>query len=288
MNHQAYFISSENRLSGSLSNFNYKLPNFNKSLQYDSILLDGLSIPKTYYLIDTNRNTFIIRENVTNYTVVLSDGCYTAYSLLTEISSKMALSGAAFTYDITFSIITGRYLFSVSNNVGVQPSLVFSNTKTANILGFSALSNPFLLDELYSTQVIKLQAIDSILVSCNFVANQTGILQSVYPNTNDFSSIQYQQIAPTQNTKPMFSKVSDVIEFTLSDFADGSLITFHGGVVLLSIVLFKRDDTLQNLNITNQLLLESNLMNNEINRLKFELKRRDIENNQSIQEKEYY
>ena len=128
------YINSRNRNSGTSNNFTI---DFTKQVKndnnYDSATLLSFYCPISYYLINSNNNTFILNEGIFTTTITIPLGNYTINNLILALNTS--LLSAHYTYTITFSNITAKLTFNVTGNAGVQPVFIFTNLLN-EIIGF--------------------------------------------------------------------------------------------------------------------------------------------------------
>jgi len=251
--HFIVYVNSRFRTSGSSSNFTYNI-DLPKSIgydQFDSVCMMQASIPKSFYLINTGRNTFVLTEGATSVTITLPVGNYTRRSLAYVVRSQLnTQSPNALTYDISVPNVstgpeTGKYLFSVSNNVTNIP-LYFSFPPTsspAQQLGFDPGSiNVFVLNNLLSSNVANLQITQSLYVMCDNVINgYSHILQEIFTTSPDFSSLAFNvgfAGGIDANVKPLKSTLTNTWSFKFMT-PDFELIDFEGLDVVFSLLIWQ-------------------------------------------------
>lgn len=81
-----------------------------------SVRLDKISIPFTWYSINSHNNVFVFTESGTTYTITIAPGNYTAVSLASAIKSLIAATAAVLTYDVSFDDNTGKFTISAGGN----------------------------------------------------------------------------------------------------------------------------------------------------------------------------
>ena len=93
---QTIYVDSERRLHGSHSDFMY---NINLRGKYDRFCVNQIIIPKSFYLVNSTNNTFILNEGGDDFIITLDEGDYGVRSLATNVKTKLEASGA-FTYTL--------------------------------------------------------------------------------------------------------------------------------------------------------------------------------------------
>ena len=106
------YISSDKRVSGSESDFNWQLPFSERVPQETEVLLDAISIPNVFYTVDSHncnlywgeRNTTAQPDTRVNFKDVLVHGNYTPQTLGVAIQTKMNARSLAFGYKKVYAV----------------------------------------------------------------------------------------------------------------------------------------------------------------------------------------
>ena len=243
-----FYINSRNRLSGTDSNFYYKF-DIEPDSKYTDIAVLQMVVPKSYYLVQDQSNTFILEEN-SQATITIPEGNYSRQSLQTVVQSLLnsaSPNGWAYTvsYPTTSSIAdTGKYTFSVTGNGGVQPKFIFT-TYVYEILGFSKNStNTFSSDTLTSTNVIKLTREDTLFLHSDICLNEGGgddILQEIFTSTGNafLSNVHFENKNVEAYSKKIASNNSQVFRFKLTN-EDGDEIELNGQNMVITLLLYQK------------------------------------------------
>lgn len=229
---QIYFINSHKRLSGTHSDFTYRidLPPGNK---FDSVCALQVACPKSFYSIAEGSNTFRVNETNSNlvtrtYVVTINPGNYTRRGFQTYMASALTANSAEDGYALEYTIAVpniatgadnGKYTFEVADvsplkaaGAAVNSEISFEfddQTSPAQQLGFDPDSTiSFDLDvdvtgfgsaSLWSTNVCNLQAESTIMIRSNICANGLGamdghesVLQEIFSNSVDYSTMVFQ------------------------------------------------------------------------------------------------
>lgn len=244
-----FYVNGRNRQSGDESDFLYQIQ-IPKETKYDMCCVLQMSIPKSYYLIQTGEY-FQLVENKTTVNISIATGNYTRKSLAATVASALT-SGSpnGWVYVITYdtsstSVDTGKYTFTVTGNGGIQPQFIFLTDNDINRhLGFvDGSTNTFIGDSLVSTNVINIQR-DSILYLHSNMANNgpDDVLQEVFSdNSADYSNIVFQQQDVEAYSKKLTSSSNNVYKFTLTDEA-GKKIDLNGQNINFTFVLYKKNN----------------------------------------------
>src|SRR5688572_28576829 len=104
------YINSNQRASGTHSNFMYpvQLPDLgNRDSESVRAVILSASIPKTYYTVDAENNTFTLIEEAKEKTITLPVGFYSASLFQTAVQTALnnnTMTGK--TYTVTFTSLT--------------------------------------------------------------------------------------------------------------------------------------------------------------------------------------
>src|SRR6185312_2178579 len=115
-----FYINSASRADGTDSKFTYSIP-LGDSNEWTNVVLLSASIPKSYYLVQTNYNTFILREpGHTDTTITVPAGNYSRSSFMNVLPTLLnAASPSHWTYtmsypDVSSAANTGKFTYTVS------------------------------------------------------------------------------------------------------------------------------------------------------------------------------
>ena len=242
-NKQNFYINSRNRTSGTDSNFSIVL-DINANTEYTHICLLSASIPKTYYAVQNLYNVFTLVEGLTSRNITITPGNYSRNCF--AISLKNLLNTGApsgWVYDITYenisrSVDTGKYTYSVSGNNGVQPIFIVP-TGIYEALGFDINStNIFIGDVVVSKNVCNLNPESTLIIHCSNVDGHNSHLKSLMTTTTDsYDYIIYNEGNIDASSKRLSVSKSNVFNFTLTT-EDDILIDLNGLNFVFTIVLF--------------------------------------------------
>lgn len=225
-NRMSVLVNSRNRSTGTNSKFTFKLP---RSLadsegKYQYVCLLSASIPKSYYLVESGENTFTLRENATDYTVTIPPGNYTRKSLQSTLQTQLNAMGA-WTYTVTIPTVsvqadTGKYTITVTGNGGLTASLIFTDY-LYEPLGFNANSTNTFTSTLESTNVIKVQKEDVIVVHSDVCKNNDigdDIMAVIYADTDaPYGSIKYNVTNLEAYSKEIRDSSTNTISVTITN-----------------------------------------------------------------------
>jgi hypothetical protein len=244
INKQIFYINSHNKQEGTDSDFTYKI-NIDPDNKYDRVALLDCSIPKSYYLIQSGRNTFTLIEGINTITITLTAGNYTRLSLKTTLQTILNSSTmSSFIYTVTYSSSpsydNGKFIFTVTNNSGTQPLFIFSDYLYEQ-LGFNKNStNTFTTNVLNSTNVINLQLESTLFLHSDLCIDRgNDILHNIIVSGNsDYSNVVYFNNNVDIYSKKINHNNSNVYYFRLTN-EDNELINLNGLNIVFTIMLYK-------------------------------------------------
>jgi len=85
------YISSSDRIAGDSSNFLFKM-DIDTNALYDHITVLQASIPKSYYLISSDNDEFILNENLINIVIKIPNGNYTINAFKKTIADLLNIN----------------------------------------------------------------------------------------------------------------------------------------------------------------------------------------------------
>lgn len=124
-------ISSLNRTSGSSHNFTFRFPSTIKNVKKISLL--QAEIPLNIYTVRSGvNNTFTFTRSAVTYTATVTEGVYTASTLLTALATAMTTADSGTTFSFATSSTTLKITMTASNSISI------SSTNLSKQLGFTA------------------------------------------------------------------------------------------------------------------------------------------------------
>jgi hypothetical protein len=214
--------------------------------EFDRVALLSASIPKSFYLIQSGSNTFVLKENATQVTITVPQGNYNRNSLMTVVKTLLnANSPNGWTYSITYPNINvtadnGYYYFTVTGNSS-QPSFIFGSYLYEQ-LGFNANTTyQFSSNSLVSINVCNLSIETTLFIHSDMSQNMNSdnTLQEIYSNgESSYSYINYINVAPHEYSKPLINNTSNVFRFYITD-ENGNMINTNGINVNFTIMVYK-------------------------------------------------
>jgi hypothetical protein len=254
--HIIAYVNSHRRLRGTHTDFEYTI-DLPTDRSFDSICVLQASIPKSFFLITSTTNTFVLMEGdaLHSVTITMEPGNYSRRSLsnyLTDLLRTNSPRGYYYTVTIPSSVRlpdTGKYLFSVQTAIGdvtVPPytiSFVFgSYYQPCESMGFERnTAYSFTAGVLSSVNVCRLQARSTVFIKSNAVDNGgTSILQAIFAAEPDFSLINFQvghADGIQANRKELLSKSTNHFSFTITD-VDDQILDTNGQNVEMAIMFW--------------------------------------------------
>lgn len=187
----SYNITSKNRINGPTHNFNINInipSDVISKINYVSIT--DISIPKSFYQIENNYNTFSLYENNVLITITLPPGNYSKTQLLTYLNTQMTLQSLN---NIIYEIVDEQTLYDTgkikinTNNPLVIKKLIFSKNDIYQFLGFNYNKEYTFNTYLISENIINLNSEDVILLHSNISSSLnndqevgSNVLSSIY------------------------------------------------------------------------------------------------------------
>ena len=243
-------VDSSQRYSGTSSNFSIDLNLPAYCGNFDRIALNQISLPRSWYDVATNYNTFTLKEGVTSVTITVPVGMYNVNSLGTAVGTLLSsASPNGYTYTLTYpnsatSVNTNKYTITCSNVVTTK-QLIFT-TSMYQQLGFASNStNTFSTAPLTSTNSISISYINRVFLKTNACSTaQDNILQEIlvagqYPST---SFVYYENINFDTNSKEFTNPLNNAWDFSLYD-RYGNIIDLNGLEMVFSLIFYKKSKT---------------------------------------------
>ena len=249
------YITSGDQLHQNVNTFSFTIQ-LDQTKNYDRITLMQANIPISYYTIQAGFNTFTLTENNISVLVTLPIGNYNANSFATIVGNVMSsTSPNNLTYTISYpnsfnQTQTGKFTYTVNSTI-TPISLTFPSTSVINNqFGFDAGStNTFtvgsLTSTLISTDVINFIPENTIFIHSNLVIDENGtdVLQEIFSNnTQPFQNLVFLNPNPSQYSKKLASGKIQSATFSITD-EYGSPIYLNGLDVVLTLLVYKQDDT---------------------------------------------
>ncbi len=209
----SYNITSKNRINGTTHNFNIAIDipsDIINKINYVSIT--DISIPKSFYQIEYDYNTFRLYENDVLIVITLPPGNYSKNQLLTYLNLQMSLQSLN---NVIYEIVdeqtlydTGRIKIKADKPL-VLKKLLFSKNDIYQFLGFNYDIIYTFTTELISENIINLNSEDVILLHSNISSSNnndqlvgSNVLSSIYTSGQKNYSYIIKSFDMIYNMKP--------------------------------------------------------------------------------------
>lgn len=258
-------FNSKDRIGGTNSNF-YSIPVDLGVNQYNAVCIVQASIPKSWYNMPNNYNTFTLTELSVSTTITVPVGNYTKINLATKLASILTtastLLGNNWIYTCSYPVYTEaddfKLTFTVSGNSGNQPSFTFSNNSPFRQLGFDVGTYNFSTNTLKSSNAINLSYVLRAFIKSNIVQETTDNILEEILSVGSFppqSIVFFQQYAFDMNSKPFNTSTTNSWNFILED-SYGQEIDLNGVPWAFTVCFFQRT-------VTHELHKQELMINNE-------------------------
>src|SRR6185312_10323063 len=114
-----FYINSRDRTSGTDGNFS-AIVQIPQTQAFDSVVVLDVLIPKSYYLVQTNQNTFTLQEGSQQATVTIPVGNYNRNNFQSVLQTQLrAASPNGWVHSVTYPNTTtnpdtGKYTYTVT------------------------------------------------------------------------------------------------------------------------------------------------------------------------------
>ena len=242
---QILYVDSNLRASGNHTNFKYIL-DINQTIDYDSVALMDISIPKSMYTITNLNNTFIVDEITDIRVITIPVGNYNRQSFKNVLLPL--LNESIYEYTITYDNSSktqddGKYVFTCNNILGSK--FIFTQGELYHQMGFDKnSSNTFVNGQLTSSNVINFRTKSTYFLVSDICQNfNNSILQNIIStNTDDFNYINFTNENVNEYSKDYIRSKSNMYNFSLVDTAFQP-IDLNNINITFTLLLFKRDNT---------------------------------------------
>lgn len=241
------YVDSNNRITGTSSNFTYNMA-LPTDHDFTHVTLLNALIPKSYYLIQAGYNTFQLQEGATIVTVSLPVGNYLLNVFKSTVATALtAASPNGWTYSVSYPAAslpdTGKFTYSVVGNAS-QPSLIFGPVLYEPFGFLPGSTNVFVANSLISATVINLGAETRLIIHSNLVNNpnvDNNLISINAANSIPYSTISYINYAPEYRSHKLNSKNINSANFSLTNEA-GILLDLNGLNMNLTVMFYRKDN----------------------------------------------
>ena len=232
------YVNSGLRKQGSSHDFLIDLsqqitPNNN----YDTIALLNFTCPKSYYLIDELNNRFTVLEGLNSTLITIPSGNYDFLTLRATMQTLLQVCN--FIYAVSANQVSGKYEFSVSNNVS-QPYFIFTNDSPHKVIGFEIDTYQFSANALTAPNIVNFQRTNTIELCSDIV--KRNIFASIIQNSPDFSNITYTEYNASLSSQPLSKNNINSIRFYLLDGNTGKPLLLNGLNFSFTFSIYKKNN----------------------------------------------
>lgn len=237
------YVDSEERISGSASNFSYAI-DIPDGAKYDTCCVLAMTIPRSYYLIRPGQNKAILILGGEEHPFEIPPGNYNADNFAEALLAILNQWGQ---FTITLSMITGKYTYAYSG-LGTASFKLEDPSRLGHQMGFDEISeNHFVttgmpVSTLQSKNVVNFVSTSTLFLHSDMVDDSTDILQEVYAdNSVPFSNLVYNCRVPGMYAKKLRSNTSSLFNFSLCDEHDKE-VDLNGHDICITLILYRRED----------------------------------------------
>ena len=233
------YVDSEERISGSSSNFSYAI-DIPDGAKYDTCCVLAMTIPRSYYLVRSGQNKAILILAGVEHPFEIPPGNYNADNFSETLLA--ILNGISPGFTITFSTITGKYTYSYAG-VGTVAFKLTDPSRLGHQMGFDEISeNHFVGGILQSKNVVNFVSTSTLFLHSDMVDDSTDILQEVYAdNSVPFSNLVYNCRVPGLYAKKLRNNTSSLFNFSLCDEHDKE-VDLNGHDICITLILYHKED----------------------------------------------
>ena len=218
---QLLFISSDERNSGTISDFTLTLPSHLIACQQHQrmrMVLNDVVMPYTWYNVQSSNNTFQIVVNGFTFDVTIPEGSYHAIQLRTKLNELLVTANIGTDVTVSFLETSSKFTFTMANPVGTHNDLVFANKGAHRLLGFSKSStNAFVDGVCQSVNAVSMMFADALYLHSDLL--NTNVDKRAGEKTSFHLSTAFAKIMI--NTSPfnniIFQNVNDDYMLNLLD-----------------------------------------------------------------------
>ena len=246
---QLVIIDSSRRQSGTSANFTIDIKTVHP--RFNSVAVFNFSCPKSWYSVPEGYNTFELQEDIFSAIITVPVGNYSRRSFASTIQTLLnseSPKGATYTvgYDTNPETVdTGKLTFTVSDNLGLQPSIIMPDSlHLPSCFGFDRSSvNTFENDTLESTNIVNYQPISHLLLKSSLVKDgEEGVLQELIVNDDPYGGhITFQNTDLHMTSKTFTHEANHIYSFSLTTLEDEQ-IDLNGQDVTFSLIFYEQDD----------------------------------------------
>lgn len=245
------YVNSDERLSGSHTNFHYKI-SLPPGIKYTHCALTSFVCPGSFYSVSERNNSITLEENSVQRVVSVEVGNYDIKSFRAVLQNALNTGQhAGYSYTITYnssstSVDNGLYTYTCSTSGNPQPKFVITGGLFQQ-MGFEKDTvYTFSNDSLTSVNVVNFRTKTRIQLHCSDMVGSynDNILAQIINLDGDFRYIETVNDSIEETAKLFTRTQSAVYNFQLRD-RDGEILDTKGLPVEFTVMFFEQDDTPQ-------------------------------------------
>jgi len=237
------YLNSEDRISGSASNFVYAI-DIPDGSKFDTCCVLSMTIPRSYYLVRAGYNRAKVIIDGVEHPFEVPPGNYHVNNFAALLLGLLEQWG---TFTMTFSTITGKYTYGYTGAATV--AFVFEDPcRLGHQMGFDEVSVNHFVNQgagilsLTSKNVVNFVSTSTLFLHSDMVDDGTDILQEVYAdNSIPFSNLVYNCKVPGLYAKKLRNNTSSLFNFSLCDEHDKE-VDLNGHELCVTLILYRRED----------------------------------------------
>lgn len=137
-----FVFNSKDRLTAmsTISHPLFEVRSFGNQFDNARVSVRAITLPLTFYPINSTNNTFVVNDNGTDRTVTISEGWHTASSLVAEINSDLSAGGVTAYIDAVNNPAfeyTGQIKFSSADTFYLDMDHTSTSDNVHHVLGFA-------------------------------------------------------------------------------------------------------------------------------------------------------
>ncbi len=241
LGNRIYYVDSEDRRSGSSSNFTAAI-DIPEGFSFDSCCVLSMTIPRSYYLVRAGQNLMKVQIDGSTYSILFPVGNYNVTNFITTLLPLLnALSANVFT--MTFNSITGKFSYAYTGAATVVRFILADPSRIGHQLGFDETSdNLFVGKALVSKNVVDFVSTSTLFLHSDMVEDSSSVLQEVYSdNSVPFSNLVYNCKFPAMYSKTLKNSTSGVFNFSLTDEHDLE-VDLNGHELMFTLLLYRKEN----------------------------------------------
>jgi hypothetical protein len=240
LTNRIYYIDTEDRLSGTPSNFTYQLE-MPANSRFDTACVLSMTIPRSYYLIREGQNRLTLTIDGVASSITIPKGNYNVLNFITTMTTLMNAISPGFS--MTFVGITGKYLYRYTGSASALSFTLENPSRLGHQMGFSEVSVSNFIDGiLNSTNVVDFISTSTLFLHSDLVSDQSSILQEVYSdNSIPFSNLVYSCRDASMYSKVLSTNTTSTFRFSLTDEHDLE-VDLNGHEILITLLLYRKEN----------------------------------------------